>query len=640
MATEAVNILLVDDQPAKLLTYELILKELGQNLLKANSAIEALEILLKTDVAIVLTDVCMPELDGFELASILREHPRHEQTAVIFISAVNLSVEDRARGYRLGAVDYVSVPVVPEILRAKVKLFVDLYRNTRKIAQLNRELENRVQESTIELREANFRLRESEERLRLASEAAGFGTYDYNVAADSIHCSLHLKRLLGTDISGDMSLAAFLSLVHRDDQAAVHDAMLSSGEVEVPHEIEFRTSPDTGDRWLLDRGRSFETSACSEKPSTRTMGTILDITRRKRMEERQQMLIAELDHRVRNVMANVLAMARLSGRRATSTDTFITSLEGRLQSMASTHGLLSNGDWNGTELGELAHVILAPLRSARGDNIVVNGERLDVRPRMAQDLALILHELATNAVKHGALSVQDGRVEISWSPGLEPGCTRLIWRETGGPVTHAPDSTGLGLSLIQTALSDEGATVSCDFRPGGLVCTIDGCFGNVAPAGPSFDTLHRRKPSPPQRTSNLRVLLVEDEPLVSMLLRFELLRRGCTVLGPVSSLGAGLKMACEEEFDVALLDVRLGHQTSEQIAALLIERGIPFAITTGYTDQVSVPEPLRTHMRLSKPYMPEDVDLVLGFLAQKLAERRSNEGQHPPRRGATASDPT
>jgi DNA-binding response OmpR family regulator len=129
---DAVNILLVDDQPAKLLSYEVMLQELGENLIKASSAREALEQLLKREIAIVLVDVCMPELDGFQLAAMIREHPRFQKTAIIFISAVHLTDMDRLRGYAMGAVDYVPVPVIPDVLRAKVKVFAELYRKTRR----------------------------------------------------------------------------------------------------------------------------------------------------------------------------------------------------------------------------------------------------------------------------------------------------------------------------------------------------------------------------------------------------------------------------------------------------------------------------------------------------------------------------
>jgi len=137
---EKVNILMVDDQPAKLLSYEVILNELGENLIKANSGREALEHLLKEDVAVVLMDVSMPELDGFELAEMIRQHPRFQKTAIIFISGVHFTDLDRLKGYQRGAVDYLSVPVNPELLRAKVSVFADLHRKTQQLEVLNREL--------------------------------------------------------------------------------------------------------------------------------------------------------------------------------------------------------------------------------------------------------------------------------------------------------------------------------------------------------------------------------------------------------------------------------------------------------------------------------------------------------------------
>jgi signal transduction histidine kinase len=135
-----VNILMVDDQPGKLLSYEAILIELGENLIKAHSGREALDQLLKNEIAVVLMDVSMPELDGFELADMIRQHPRFQETAIIFISAVHLTDLDRLKAYQRGAVDYISVPIVPELLRAKVTVFADLYRKTRLLESLNREL--------------------------------------------------------------------------------------------------------------------------------------------------------------------------------------------------------------------------------------------------------------------------------------------------------------------------------------------------------------------------------------------------------------------------------------------------------------------------------------------------------------------
>jgi len=155
---ERVNILLVDDQDAKLLSHEAILAEIGENLLKASSARQAFECLLRNEIALILIDVCMPDLDGFELAAMIREHPRFQTTAIIFVSAVLMAYPDQLRGYQLGAVDYVPVPVVPELLRAKVKVFLDLFRKTRQLERFNAELEQRVAERTAELQHFNEQL--------------------------------------------------------------------------------------------------------------------------------------------------------------------------------------------------------------------------------------------------------------------------------------------------------------------------------------------------------------------------------------------------------------------------------------------------------------------------------------------------
>src|ERR1700685_1431290 len=158
---EGVNILMVDDQPGKLLSYEAILGDLGENLIKAHSGREALDLLLKNEIAVVLMDVSMPELDGFELADMIRQHPRFQKTAIIFISAVHLTDVDQLRGYQRGAVDYISVPIIPELLRATVSTFIDLHRKSQQLEALN-----------IELRRLSMSLitTQDEERRRIARE--------------------------------------------------------------------------------------------------------------------------------------------------------------------------------------------------------------------------------------------------------------------------------------------------------------------------------------------------------------------------------------------------------------------------------------------------------------------------------------
>ena len=179
---EKVNILLVDDQPARLLTYQSVLSELGQNLVSARSGIEALEKLMREEFAVVLLDVSMPEMDGFEAARLIHEHPRFERTPIIFVTGVHMSELDRLKGYKVGAVDYVSIPVVPEILRSKVAVLVELYCKRRELRALNRNLAEANErlamantalqaEKTRELEALNVSLQQANAELERANAA-------------------------------------------------------------------------------------------------------------------------------------------------------------------------------------------------------------------------------------------------------------------------------------------------------------------------------------------------------------------------------------------------------------------------------------------------------------------------------------
>ena len=198
---DKVNILMVDDQPSKLLAYEAILAELGENLIKANSAREALEQLLRNDIAVVLMDVSMPEIDGFELADTIRQHPRFQKTAIIFVSAVHMTDLDRLKGYSRGAVDYLAVPVVPELLRAKVSVFAELHRKAHQTEVLNQEL-RRLSSMLITTQD--------EERRRIARDLHDGLGQDLTAAKIMLEGVLHGAKLLDGNEQTAIDLRALI----------------------------------------------------------------------------------------------------------------------------------------------------------------------------------------------------------------------------------------------------------------------------------------------------------------------------------------------------------------------------------------------------------------------------------------------
>jgi signal transduction histidine kinase/DNA-binding response OmpR family regulator len=291
------NILLVDDQPAKLLTYEAVLGDLGENLIKVGSGREALRCLLTTDVALVLIDVCMPDIDGFELAKLIREHPRFRKTPLIFVSALQVSELDSLRGYEAGAVDYVPVPVEPQVLRAKVRVFVELHRKTRELESLNAELERRVEERTAALQATAQRLQESERSRSLAMAAGEMGSWEWDLITGEYRWDRGQYRIFGVDPDSFHPAPENVApLIHPEDLDRVRADGETAARTGQAYHTEFRIiRPDGEVRWCVAGGAA--TRDDSGTP-VRLSGVIHDITGRKRAEENLQHRNEVLEHLV------------------------------------------------------------------------------------------------------------------------------------------------------------------------------------------------------------------------------------------------------------------------------------------------------------------------------------------------------
>jgi len=318
---ESVNILMVDDQPGKLLSYEATLADLGENLVKATSAKEALEKLLKMDVAVVLMDVSMPDIDGFELAEIIRQHPRFQKTAIIFISAVHLTDLDRLKGYQHGAVDYLSVPIVPEVLRAKVRVFAELHRKNRQLEKLNTELEQRVAERTTELQQKalalhklNRELAQKNQELDAIVQTAPDIIFSRNPDGTRDYISSRFYEYTGA--APDSAIGyGWLEYVHPDDKGQAHDHWLrcvQSGEI---YDCNYRLRATDGQyRWFRARAVPLRDG---QGGILKWYGTCSDIHDSKVLEQSIRESAIELE---RMVESRTVALRRLSNRMMTMQD--------------------------------------------------------------------------------------------------------------------------------------------------------------------------------------------------------------------------------------------------------------------------------------------------------------------------------
>jgi PAS domain S-box-containing protein len=628
ISTDRVNVLLVDDQPAKLLSYEVILQELGENLVKTASAREAFEFLLKNDVAVVLVDVCMPELDGFQLAAMIREHPRFQKTAIIFISAIHLTDVDRLRGYEMGAVDYVPVPVVPEVLRAKVKVFAELFRKTRQLEQLNLELERRVADRTAELKSSTERLLQSEQLRSLALAAGQMGSWDWDAVSGEFSWDEGQYRIFGVDPkSFSMTADNVRALIHPEDWERLRAALESVTEHGQTFQGEFRVHRPHGElRWCIGAAAA---SIDANRRVVGLSGVTVDITERKSAEERQTLLVREVDHRARNALAVVQSIIRLT--RAESKEAYIAAVEGRITALSRAHVLLSQSRWQGANLSRILDEELAPYRRSDVDKIATSGPEVFLEPATAQILALALHELATNAAKYGALSSTFGRVNLSWDLG--PDHLVLQWAESGGPSVRPPSSEGYGTRVIGASVERQlDGSATFDWHPDGLRFSMSIPLGEKAKAEAEENGSRDGRASaqgngaaarrvPPGN----RLLLVEDEALTGMMMSDMLTELGFDVIGPFGRLADALAAVGREDFQAAVLDVNLDGEMVYPVADAVLALGVPFVFVTGYSAE-GIDRRFAQVPVLQKPIERQMLQSIFVDAGRRLAEAMDSLG--------------
>ena len=347
---------------------------------------------------------------------------------------------------------------------------------------------------------------------------------------------------------------------------------------------------------------------------------------RDRTDRRQELLMAELDHRVKNTLATIQALVSSTARSAGSLGEFTQGLGQRIAALSRAHSLLTHSRWEGTSIADLVAEELGPFQRD-GRYVAADGTDAVLAPKAALALALALHELATNAAKYGALSVGGGRVEVRWDLTAAGGL-RLAWRESGGPLVRPPQRRGFGSTLIERALAMEvGGSSRLVFEPEGVTCevlmpaaaivrsrlatSVAGRGARDPEAGPR--AVHGALPA-------RSVLVVEDSSLVILLYEQMIEEMGWTMVGPATRVSEALALAQREEFDVALLDVNLDGEMSWGVADLLAARGIPYIFTTGYDGATVLPPHMTQAPVVGKPAAPDVLKARLRALVGRQAE--------------------
>jgi PAS domain S-box-containing protein len=335
-----------------------------------------------------------------------------------------------------------------------------------------------------------------------------------------------------------------------------------------------------------------------------------DISERKRADDVQQMLMNELNHRVKNTLATVDAISRQTLRRSSSAQEFADSFSGRLKALARANSLLTKASVQGSEVlhgAEMAELVLSQLSLGdEGDHrISCEGPIVALSSQAALHMALVLHELGTNARKYGALSSSSGRVNVDWKvdSDADKGMLTLTWRESEGPTVTAPERRGFGTTLIEQILGSHGGVVNVEFATSGVTCVIKLPLAQRLDDFVRTERVRETAPSALEKPAltGKRVLIVEDEALIAMVAVDYLEEAGCIVVGPASTIEAALALVQSSAIDAALLDGNLGGRPVDEIAAALTRQNVPFAFVTGY-GRDALPPAFRDAVTVEKPF--------------------------------------
>ncbi len=461
--------------------------------------------------------------------------------------------------------------------------------------------------------------------LSMAIKTAEMGVWQYDATTGNVVWDERLREMIGRgDSRTKPSAADFFDMIYPSDVERVRAALDQTIATGVPFDEEFRLRRADGKlAWLDGRGERFV-----ENDRTRVIGINADITERKIAEEQNSFVMRELDHRVKNILAIILSIAKITGANAPDFKTFSSSFEKRLYAMARTHSLLAEARWQGADLRSLVEDELS--QSADIENIAIEGPRVSLTPSAAQNISMALHELCTNAMKYGSLSVPDGSLRVAWGwregdrEGGDP-VLDLVWEESGGPTVREPDRKGFGSTVIERILRAQmGAETEIDFAPEGLKVTCAIPSKRILP-GSAADRNNTASPasSLPHVDFDLlegaRILVLDDEWLVAEQYANALVGAGCDVIGPFHDLEQSRQAVEGRKLDFAVVDFNIDGEEATPLIELLERRAIPFLLVSGYGSELDLADKLDDRAFLAKPASPA---AIMARIAQIISGKR------------------
>ncbi|WP_370236562.1 MULTISPECIES: HWE histidine kinase domain-containing protein [Henriciella] len=382
-----------------------------------------------------------------------------------------------------------------------------------------------------------------------------------------------------------------------------------------PWEDLFPLRSHTGEyRWFLSRALPIRDESGAIQ---RWFGTNTDVTEQKKSEERQTLLMREIDHRAKNALA--VAQAVVSLTKADNVEAYKASVEGRIASLARAHSLLAASRWDGADLKRLISDEIAPYDDKTLRRVTLSGPSIILEPSTAQSLALIVHELSTNAAKYGALSSPDGRLDVTWE--LKQGEIQLLWQESGIELLALPSQSGFGTTLLDRLIREfaEGE-LHREWTREGLKAKIFIRTNRDHPSGRKPDP-SLIQPAAESHSTNLpSVLIVEDEVLTAMDLEFRIAEAGYRVIGPAGTVEEARELVESDMPKIALLDGNVGGVKSFDLAMGLRVAGVEIVFCTGYEELENLPDGLGDCAVVSKPFRDEVLLDALRQAREKLEE--------------------